>query len=265
MAQHVEKSGQRNFHYEDGRDQVTVVVHEVNRSLLLDVAFGHFIWPSSIVMAEYVWKYRHQFADSTVLEVGAGTSLPSLILAKFYASGNCNLVVTDTQSVLSNIRRNFALNGILDNGPRTCIRELQWGIFGEGGIDELLETAASQCFYEIKWILGSDTFYDPKGADAFADFEKLLVTVAYVIHRYNKNAKFITAYQERSSKRSIQHLLDKWQLSCRLIPKTSFDFDDTRYIEAADEMEDDIDDSEPAIRIHSGELASVFLLEIYAG
>lgn len=73
------------------------------------------------------------------------------------------MVVTDTRSVLSNIRRNFTLNGILDNGPRTCIRELQWGRFGEGGIDELLESAASQSFFEIKWILGSDTFYDPKG------------------------------------------------------------------------------------------------------
>lgn len=67
-----------------------------------------------------------------------------------------------------------------------------------------------------------------------------------------------------SSKRSIQHLLDKWELSCRLIPKSSFDFDDTRYIEETDEMEDIVDDSEPAIRIRSGELASVFLLEIYA-
>jgi hypothetical protein len=86
-----------------------------------------------------------------------------LILAKFYALGNCNFIVTDTKAVLPNIQRNFALNGIVENKPRTCIRELQWGKFGDGGIDELLETATKQSFYDIKWILGSDTFYDPKG------------------------------------------------------------------------------------------------------
>lgn len=69
-----------------------------------------------------------------------------------------------------------------------------------------------------------------------------------------------------SSKRSIQHLLDKWSLSCRLIPKATFDFDDSKYIQDDESSSDDesTNSATSHIRIRSGALASVFLLEITA-
>ncbi|KAI8581647.1 hypothetical protein K450DRAFT_230516 [Umbelopsis ramanniana AG] len=243
----------RQLHYQDQNDSVHVKVQE-----LLDPSYGSYIWPSSLVLAEYVWKHRFQFANSRVVELGAGTALPSLILAKFFYQKSTQLIVTDIAPILPNIIANCDLNGIPQLGSTLWVRELAWGTFGSHGIDSLLNDIDTQWHEKIDWILGSDTFYDP------ADFEKLLMTVSYIIHRHNKNAKFITAYQERSSKRSIQLLLDKWSLTCRLIPKESFGFEDARYIQDEESSSDDglPNENVASVKIRSGALASVFLLEI---
>lgn len=90
------------------------------------------------------------------------------------------------------------------------------------------------------------------------------MTVAYVIHRHNNKCKFITAYQERSSKRSIQFLLDKWSLQCRLISRDSFGFDEWRFVGDDGNNDDDDDTTIPHVKVNAGTLASVFVLEISA-
>jgi hypothetical protein len=75
-----------------------------------------------------------------------------------------------------------------------------------------------------------------------------------VIHKHNENCKFYTTYQERSPKRSIQYLLDKWRLKSRQILKDSFQFDELKYI--------DNEDDESEVKVNAGTLSSVFLLEI---
>lgn len=86
------------------------------------------------------------------------------------------------------------------------------------------------------------------------EFENLIATVSFVIQKHNTNCKFYTTYQERSPKRSIQHLLDKWKLKCRQISKESFQFDEFKYI--------DNEDDESEVKVNAGTLSSVFLLEI---
>ncbi|KAH8554265.1 putative methyltransferase-domain-containing protein [Umbelopsis sp. PMI_123] len=254
MAQ---QTSYRQFHYQDSDESVHVKIQE-----LLDPSYGSYIWPSALVLAEYVWKNRLQFANRRIIELGAGTALPSLILAKYFRKKPINLIVTDIAPILPNIKANFELNDIPQSESTLWIRELVWGKFGNHGIDNLLVDVDTQWHNSIDWILGSDTFYDP------VDFEKLLMTISYIIHRHNKKAKFITAYQERSSKRSIHLLLDKWSLCCRLIPKESFGFVDARYIQDDESSSDDDDDvpdnSASSMKIRSGALASVFLLEISA-
>jgi hypothetical protein len=88
------------------------------------------------------------------------------------------------------------------------------------------------------------------------------MTVAFVIHRHNSRCKFITAYQERSSKRSIQFLLDKWSLQCRLIPRITFGFDGSDGDDVMNHEEET--PLIPHVKTNASTLASVFLLEIYA-
>ncbi|CAO3635159.1 unnamed protein product [Mucor hiemalis] len=195
-------------------------------------------------MGEFVWHYRSLFAGATVLEVGAGTSIPSLVLAK--ASSVSNLLLTDIPEILPVIKSCLELNEIQSD---VWVQALEWGIFGT---DTSIDTLITKIDGKIDYIIGSDTFYEP------LQFENLLVLISYVIHHHNPSCKFFTTYQERSPKRSIQYLLDKWELQCRYIPKESFQFDELKYMD--DEGEDNRDKSE--VRVNAGTLSSVFLLEI---
>ncbi|XP_025992135.1 methyltransferase-like protein 23 isoform X2 [Solenopsis invicta] len=60
---------------------------------------------------------------------------------------------------------------------------------------------------QLDLIIGSDCFYEP------TLFEDVVVIVAFLLEK-NPCAKFLCTYQERSADWSIEHLLNKWGLSC---------------------------------------------------
>ncbi|KAI9318204.1 hypothetical protein BX666DRAFT_2026612 [Dichotomocladium elegans] len=211
--------------FDDGYEKCDVYIKQA-----LDPAYGCYVWPSALVMADYVWHARCQFKGRTVLEI---TNPPKLVL-------------TDTSDILATIRECLELNGI-HQGAAAMVCELRWGDLDS--ITHMLgKMSVTWPLARLDYILGSDTFYDPK------DFESLFMTVAYIFRTHNPNCKFITAYQERSAKRSIQYLLEKWGLACRTISREDFEFDDTRYLDANNRMSE--------IKVNSGILSSVFLLEI---
>ncbi|CAO3649724.1 unnamed protein product [Cunninghamella blakesleeana] len=185
-----------------------------------------------------------------------GTSLPSLILSKIKHPPK--LIITDEPSVIHVAQSCLTLNHLSTSASSLWVRSLDWGDIND--IDSLLNDISHQWNNnKIDFILGSDTFYEPK------DFDKLLMTIAYVIHHHNPSCKFITAYQERSSKRSIQFLLDQWSLQCRLISKDEYDFDESQFITNNGSINDyDDHNNIPHIKINAGTLSSVFLLEISA-
>ncbi|CAG8548183.1 10786_t:CDS:2 [Acaulospora colombiana] len=224
---------------------------------LLDPAYGCYVWPSAFVLSEYIWARRNLFRDKTIIEIGAGTSLPGFLCASL--SPETHVILTDRPDVpqiLENIHEGARLNGLIDstenhksegdNKPlrqNVWIRGLKWGEMflqcdddHEEGLLKLIRDI-EQSGKKLDWILGSDTFYDPK------DFEDLIVTVAYILTYHSPNARFITSYQERSSKRSIQYLLDKWKLESRQIPLKSFDFDYDKYATSLSFAFDDKDES----------------------
>ncbi|KAK4518408.1 uncharacterized protein ATC70_008625 [Mucor velutinosus] len=219
-------------------DEIHVLVEEV-----LDAAYGCYIWPSALVMGEFVWHKRNHFKDKTVLELGAGTSIPSIVIGK--STPSAHLILSDIPEILPVVRSCIRLNDI----HGTWIQAIKWGQFGsECSIDALLDRVEKERNTKIDYILGSDTFYEP------SQFENLIVTVSFIIQKHNANCIFYTAYQERSPKRSIQYLLDKWKLKCRQISKESFQFDELKYI--------DNEDDESEVKVNAGTLSSVFLLEI---
>ncbi|CAG8487180.1 2004_t:CDS:2 [Acaulospora morrowiae] len=285
----------------NGREEQVIIIKE-----LLDPAYGCYVWPSAFVLSEYIWAQKDLFRDKTILEIGAGTSLPGFLCASL--SPETHVILTDRPDVpqiLENIREGARLNGLMssaenrkaeedDDKPlrqNVWVRGLKWGeIFfqcdddREEGLLKLLRDI-EQSGKQLDWILGSDTFYDPK------DFEDIIVTIAYILTHHSPNAKFITSYQERSSKRSIQYLLDKWKLESRQISLESFNFDYNKYTtnlspsssddeeesinaesESMDISEDDDLDSleeEDLLTGHKDEAAysaslhSIFLIEIW--
>ncbi|KAH0435172.1 hypothetical protein IEQ34_026675 [Dendrobium chrysotoxum] len=150
--------------------------------------YGMFVWPCSIILAEYVWQQRSRFAGKKLVELGAGTSLPGLVAAKVGAD------------VLENMRRICNLNKL------DCkILGLTWG-----------EWDAPLFELQPDIILGADVFYDS------TDFDDLFATVTFLLQN-SQGTVFITTYHNRSGHHLIEFLMAKWGLKClKLLDGFSF-------------------------------------------
>ena len=69
---------------------VTVTIPEQ-----LAASYGLYLWPSSPVLAWYLWLHQDQFRQLRVLELGAGTALPGILLAKVR---DIDLAVSDSST-----------------------------------------------------------------------------------------------------------------------------------------------------------------------
>lgn len=145
-----------------------------------------------------MWEHRNELANKRVLELGSGTALPGILAAKCGAQ----VTLTDSSTLpksLAHIERCCQLNNLIVNRHIKVIG-LTWGLF----LNNIFNLGP------LDLILGSDCFYEP------SVFEDIIATVAYLLEN-NLNAKFLCTYQERSSDWSIEHLLNKWDLSCSVI------------------------------------------------
>ena len=76
---------------------VTVTIPEQ-----LAASYGLYLWPSSPVLAWYLWLHQDQFRQRTVLELGAGTALPGILLAKVrYCPNTLTLSDSSTNKQIS--------------------------------------------------------------------------------------------------------------------------------------------------------------------
>ncbi|XP_055753691.1 histone-arginine methyltransferase METTL23-like isoform X1 [Salvelinus fontinalis] len=181
--------------YEDPKQSLNVSIPEV-----LDPQYGMHVWPCAVVLAQYVWTHREELTHKTVLELGAGVSLPGVVAAKCGAQ----VILSDSAELplcLENCRRTCEVNEL----PNVLVVGITWG---EVSPDLLL-------LPPLDIILGSDVFYEPE------DFENVLVTISFLL-RKNPKAQFWTTYQERSADWSIEALLHKWNLKCLNIPLEKF-------------------------------------------
>ncbi|XP_061367739.1 uncharacterized protein LOC133310769 isoform X2 [Gastrolobium bilobum] len=158
--------------------------------------YGLFVWPCSVVLAEYVWQQKKRFSGANL---GAGTSLPGLVAAKVGA----NVTLTDDSSrleVLDNMRRVCDLNKLDCN-----VLGLTWGVW-DSSIFSLQPTI----------ILGADVLYDSNA------FDNLFATVTFLLQN-SPGSIFITSYHNRSGHHLIEFLMGKWGLKClKLLDGFSF-------------------------------------------
>ncbi|XP_046874816.1 methyltransferase-like protein 23 isoform X2 [Hypomesus transpacificus] len=167
---------------------------------VLEPQYGMYVWPSAVVLAQFVWSHRDKLPQKTVLELGAGVSLPGVVAAKCGAQ----VILSDSAEIplcLENCRRTCSTNDL----AAVRVVGLTWG---EISPDLVL-------LPPVDVILGSDVFYEPE------DFENVLVTITFLL-RKNPEAQFWTTYQERSADWSIEALLHKWNLQCVNIPLERF-------------------------------------------
>ncbi|XP_013384377.1 methyltransferase-like protein 23 isoform X2 [Lingula anatina] len=181
------------FHFQDirTREQLSVKIPQV-----LDPSYGMYVWPCSPVLAQYIWFHRSK--------LGAGTALPGLVAA---LCGAADVTLSDN-SEFSNCLENCAKSRDANGAKNVHIVGITWGQFSPS----LLQLK------QVDIVLASDCFYDTK------DFEDVIVTMSFLMER-NPEAEIWCTYQERSADRSIEHLLQRWQLECTHIPLGTFEAD----------------------------------------
>ncbi|KAI3461790.1 hypothetical protein Pfo_018453 [Paulownia fortunei] len=161
--------------------------------------YGLFVWPSSIILAEYVWQQKSRFSGANVVELGAGTSLPGLVAAKVGA----DVTLTDDANrseVLDNMRRVCNINDL-----KCRVLGLTWGIWD-----------APVFSLHPNVILGADVLYYTSA------FDDLFATVTFLLQKC-PNSVFITTYHNRSGHHLIEFLMEKWCLKCtKLLDGFSF-------------------------------------------
>ncbi|CAN7090560.1 methyltransferase-like protein 23 [Brassica rapa] len=188
---------QHDFYGDDDGDSETSISVSVIENMKEE--YGLFVWPCSVILAEYVWQQRSRFRGSTILELGAGTSLPGLVAAKVGA----NVTLTDDSSkaeVLENMTRVCELNNLNCN-----VMGLTWGVW-DATIFDLRPNI----------ILGADVLYDSSA------FDDLFATVSFLLQN-SRDAVFITTYHNRSGHHLIEFLMVKWGLNCvKLVDGFSF-------------------------------------------
>lgn len=188
---------QHDFYGDDDGDSETSISVSVIENMKEE--YGLFVWPCSVILAEYVWQQRSRFRGSTILELGAGTSLPGLVAAKVGA----NVTLTDDSSkaeVLENMTRVCELNNLNCN-----VMGLTWGVW-DATIFDLRPNI----------ILGADVLYDSSA------FDDLFATVSFLLQN-SPDTVFITTYHNRSGHHLIEFLMVKWGLNCvKLVDGFSF-------------------------------------------
>lgn len=187
----------RSFTFKDtqSNESINVTIPEV-----VDPSYGMYVWPCAPVLAQFIWHNRDTFRGKTVLEIGAGTALPGIV------AGLCgaNVHLSDSSHLpncVTNAKNSCEANGLTD----VHVHSIAWGRFDP----DLLELP------KLDIVIASDCFYDTK------DFEDIIVTISYLLEQ-NPGSVFLCSYQERSSVRSIEFLLNKWNLVCIAIPLSSF-------------------------------------------
>lgn len=193
----------------------------------LHASYGMYTWPCAPVLAWYLWTHRVELVGKSVLELGAGTSLPGVVAAKCGA----NVTLSDCSrftKCLDNCRISAAANGVAEKVSMKHNTDLEFFFL----INIFKRYNSDIYFYHfqvniigITWgtfepqllklepfdlIISSDCFYDP------AVFEPILVTVSYLLEK-SPQSSFVCSYKERSSDWSLEPYLSKWKLSCRSI------------------------------------------------
>jgi len=159
----------------------------------LAASYGLYVWPAAPVLAWYL--ALHDFPRGLrVLELGAGTALPGLLLAKLGHSVTLSDNI-NSPNCLKNCREAVLANHLEGS---VSVLPLSWGLV----TSDLLKLRGS-----LDLVIGSDLFFDP------SVFSPLLETVSWLL-THNPGAQFITSVQERSADWSIELLLRSHGLSC---------------------------------------------------
>ena len=106
--------------------KIIVRIPHAMATLIPDV--GLQVWAGSLLLADFAVSNSDAWRGKTILELGAGTGLVSIVAAK---TADTTVICTDGfDNVLQNCAEAVKLN---DSGSNITIRSLDWSAFGQAG------------------------------------------------------------------------------------------------------------------------------------
>jgi hypothetical protein len=157
------------------------------------------VWPAARVLSHYIYSIRDVIRGKSVVELGAGAGIPGVLCAKLGAK---SVLLTDTEDVISACERSIFANDIKEFCSADVLR---WGRY-----PSMLLKLGPQDF-----VLASDCLYNSE------DFEDVIATLDFFL-QVNPLCTCLVTYHERSSSRSIHHLLEKWLICCNEVTDLRF-------------------------------------------
>ncbi|XP_076663641.1 methyltransferase-like protein 22 isoform X2 [Andrena cerasifolii] len=136
---------------------------------------GLQVWRGALLLADYILSNPDLFKDKTVLELGAGVGLTSIVASFLADKVICTDV--DVEGILKLIRKNFVRNSAYSKS-KILIKELdflnlQWPTFLHKRIDE------------ATIILAADVIYDESITEGF------VLTLAKLLNSENPKAAYV--------------------------------------------------------------------------
>ncbi|XP_060140976.1 methyltransferase-like protein 22 isoform X1 [Globicephala melas] len=163
---------------------------------------GKQVWRGALFLADYILSQRDLFQGRTVLELGAGTGLASILAATMAQTVYCTDVGAD---LLAMCQRNIALNSHLTaaGGGVIKVKELDW-LKDDLCTDPEVpfswsEEDISDLYGHTTIVLAAEVFYDDDLTDA------LFKTLSRLAHRL-KNASTAILSVEKRLNFTLRHL-----------------------------------------------------------
>lgn len=149
---------------------------------------GGIFWDGSYLLLKYfLQNYSHeQLEKKWILELGSGTSLPSIVLALM----KIQVVITDLKYLIEFVKKNVSLNLDIENARNLFIKDLEWG--NEKNMNEIKLITK-----KFDFILCSELIYIEESFDdliltlqEFSD-EKTIILFSYRMRMKEKFQNFI--------------------------------------------------------------------------
>ncbi|CCE86817.1 Piso0_005330 [Millerozyma farinosa CBS 7064] len=140
------------------REQDTVVIEETPRVISALGTTGMRTWEAALYLSAYLNSRNISLEQQRVCELGAGTGLVGLALAKYYHRRIApvrEIIFTDISiDLLEKIQKTLALNNLSMTDPSIAIRQLAWG-----------STNVSDRHFEqhppdVDYLVAADVIYD---------------------------------------------------------------------------------------------------------
>ncbi|KAJ5073185.1 methyltransferase-like protein [Anaeramoeba ignava] len=188
----------KNYFFQTKQNKIQISIRQIIKE-----NYGSFIWPSSLILSEYLCLIEDELKNQKILELGAGTGLPGILSAKLGAKQVVLSDISSEKSILENLEFESKSNGIDD----ICsVIPIDWGFFSEKYSD----------IGDFDIILGADCLYDS------VDFDSLFSTVKYFL-KFNQNSFFLTAIHNRNCSDNLQYYLDEWGFKSKKIDLKEFE------------------------------------------